>query len=395
MPYIYDPHANFGYSTVATAPIPAASGTLISVQAGEGARFPAPPFNVTVWPAGVLPTDDNAEIVRVTAQATDAFTIQRAQEGTAAVAIASGYQISNAVTKKMIRDLETSPVPRFLPGGRLTLTSGVPILADAGVSAATTLYYTPLTSGLLELFDGVSLWNPLSFTELSIAVPATVSTGYDIFAYDNAGAATLELTAWTNPTTRATALVRQNGRLVKSGLSTRLYLGSFETTAVAGQTESSQTKRLLSNYYNRVKLSLLKAHPDASWSYGTSTVRQANANAANQVDVFVGVAEALLELELASYADQNATQYAVVGFGEDATNAFVAGQITGSIRSEASGLVNGSQGRASLRKFPAVGRHFYASCEWASGGSFTFYGTPGVGSGPANSQNGITGFIEG
>ena len=76
-----DLHTNFAVSLVATAPTPAASGTSLVVTAGQGALFPTPPFNATVWPASGQPTSGNAEIVRVTAVSTDTFTIVRNQEG--------------------------------------------------------------------------------------------------------------------------------------------------------------------------------------------------------------------------------------------------------------------------------------------------------------------------
>jgi hypothetical protein len=103
-----DAHANFAYSLVATAPVPAVAGLSLVVTAGQGALFPATPFNCTVWPAGVLPISTNAEIIRVTAIAGDTFTIVRAQEGSTAVAIAAGYQIANTITVKCLDDIENS-----------------------------------------------------------------------------------------------------------------------------------------------------------------------------------------------------------------------------------------------------------------------------------------------
>lgn len=102
-----DAHVNFGYSTVATAPSPATSGVSLVVAAGQGARFPAAPFNATVWPTGQQPTSANAEIVRVTAVSTDTLTITRTQESTSARTIVVGDQISAGITKKMITDIET------------------------------------------------------------------------------------------------------------------------------------------------------------------------------------------------------------------------------------------------------------------------------------------------
>jgi hypothetical protein len=103
----FDPHANLAVSAVATAPNPPTSGTSLTVNAGEGSRFPVPPFNVTVWPAGAAPTPANAEILRVTARATDTLTLLRAQESTAARAIGFGDQIAATITAKTLTDVET------------------------------------------------------------------------------------------------------------------------------------------------------------------------------------------------------------------------------------------------------------------------------------------------
>lgn len=100
-----DAYKNFAYSTVATAPSPASSGTSLVVFAGDGGKFPAPPFNAVIWPAGAQPVVTNAEIVRVTAVATDTFTITRTQESTSARTVVVGDQISAAFTAKLVTDL--------------------------------------------------------------------------------------------------------------------------------------------------------------------------------------------------------------------------------------------------------------------------------------------------
>ena len=102
----FDSHKNFAYSTVLTAPAPAASGTSVIVQSGDGAKFPATPFNVTVWPAGQQPSTTNAEILRVTVIGVDTFTVTRAQESSTARAIVAGDQIAATITVKTITDVE-------------------------------------------------------------------------------------------------------------------------------------------------------------------------------------------------------------------------------------------------------------------------------------------------
>lgn len=100
-----DAHKNFAASTVATAPSPATSGTSLVVATGDGTLFPTAPFNATVWPSGD-PTSSTAEIVRVTAVATDTLTIARAQEGTTARSIAAGWKIAATITNKTLADIE-------------------------------------------------------------------------------------------------------------------------------------------------------------------------------------------------------------------------------------------------------------------------------------------------
>ncbi len=110
-----DLHKNFAYSTIATAPSPAASGTSLVVAAGQGALFPVTPFNATIWPTGVQPTSSNAEIVRVTNISTDTFTITRTQEGTNARTVVVGDQIAATITAQTLTDVEGA-LPSVITG---------------------------------------------------------------------------------------------------------------------------------------------------------------------------------------------------------------------------------------------------------------------------------------
>jgi len=101
-----DKHLNFSYSTVATAPSPATTGTSLVVAASTGTYFPAVPFNAVIWPAGARAVVGNAEIVRVTAKSVDTFTIVRAQESTSARSVIVGDQIAAAITSKTLTDVE-------------------------------------------------------------------------------------------------------------------------------------------------------------------------------------------------------------------------------------------------------------------------------------------------
>jgi hypothetical protein len=231
--------------------------------------------------------------------------------------------------------------------------------------------------------------------EFSIAVPATASQLYDVFAYNNAGVAALELLAWTTDTTRATAIVRTTtGTWTKSGDLTRRYLGSMRTTTVSGQTEDSATKRYLYNAANRVRRPLLRREPTVSWNYTLAAWRQANGSTANQVEVVIGIAEELLSLSLRANALNGTSLGLGVGFGEDSTSVISTSQVGGGSTTEATGLNSFRDMSAFLNIYPAVGRHFYAWLEYSqASGTTTWYGTPGSSAAPAATGNGLSGWI--
>lgn len=205
--------------------------------------------------------------------------------------------------------------------GRLTLTAGTPA-TTADVTAATTIYFSPYGGNRITLYDGSS-WAIYSFSELSIALGTdTASKPYDVFAYLNAGAVAIERLAWTNDTTRATALILQDGVKVKSGDATRRYLGTYRTTAVAGQTEDSAANRLVKNYYHKVLKVVRVIEATNNWAYTTDTWRQVRASTANQIGIVNGVAEDAISLQaLAFAANTNAGVILYTGIGDNATTA--------------------------------------------------------------------------
>jgi hypothetical protein len=400
----FDNKANFCYALIATAPTPAASGTTFSVTAGLGAIFPAAPFNVEVWPAGANPLTTNAEIVRVTNKGTgDNWTVTRTQETSSARSIAVGDQVSLGVTAKTLTDIETqvttntsdvsTAIKGLIPGGRLTLTTALPVTTtDVTGASAVTIFYTPYIHNQVPLYDGSTAWTRRTFAEISIAVPATTATMYDVFVYDNSGTAALELLAWTNDTTRATALVKQDGRWVKTGATTRLYLGSFRTGTVSGQTEDSLAKRLVWNFYNRVRRALNVTDATATWTYTTAGYRQANGSTANQVAAVVGVAEGAIDLRVVASATNTGAAPGVliyVGIGLDGVGAFVTGE-----RTTPANAYTGAMGAPSAHVVfvPSTGYHFYTWMEYsAAAGTTTWNGSTAS----PFSVSGLYGSVEG
>lgn len=169
----------------------------------------------------------------------------------------------------------------FIPGGRLTLESGVPV-SITDQTAKTSIFYTPFIHDKIPLYDGAA-WSLIDFTETTLAVGTTTTTRpHDVFAFISAGSLALEHLVWTSDTARATALATQDGVLIKSGDATRRYLGTFRTVSTT-TVEDSKAKRFLWNFYNRVGRggmsatgathSLTSAAGFQEWNAGTSAPR--------------------------------------------------------------------------------------------------------------------------
>lgn len=149
----------------------------------------------------------------------------------------------------------------YMADGRLTLESGVPI-SSSSQNNKTTLYYTPYIGNSLVLYDGTG-WGQHAFSELSLDMAAyTASKPYDIFVFDDSGTITLEGLVWTNATTRATALVRQNGVFCKTGALTRRYIGTVYIDA-DGKCDDSRETRYVWNMYNRAPRRMLVTNGSA------------------------------------------------------------------------------------------------------------------------------------
>jgi hypothetical protein len=179
--------------------------------------------------------------------------------------------------------------PGYEAQGRLTLTSGTPV-TTADVTGAATLYYALYTGDQIAVYDGSADWDVLTFAETSLDVSGyTVDKNYDIFGYNNGGTFALEGLVWTNDSTRATALTTQNGILVKTGATTRRYLGTIRTSG-AGTIDDSEAFRGVWNYYNRVwrycEHRVISVH-----TYGTATWRSFDNDATNRFELVIGVSE--------------------------------------------------------------------------------------------------------
>jgi len=272
-----------------------------------------------------------------------------------------------AVKTLLLSDLRKYTSQSFTPGGRLTLESGVPV-STTDQTSKTTVYYTPYVHNVINLWDGTN-WAPTEFTETSLALGTITSAKpYDVFGYLSGGALTLELLAWTDDTTRATAVTLQDGRYCKSGDKTRLLLGSFYTTSTT-TTEDSKTSRYLCNVYNTIERLLQVTDATPNWNYNVLTWRSSNNSTANRVRVLTSVPGPLLTLRIVQRAYGSAAGIsASISIGEGSTTAPGANATVGALTGvNVLGMV------ATLKAASPVGRQYYQWLERGHGsGTSTF-----------------------
>jgi hypothetical protein len=257
------------------------------------------------------------------------------------------------------------------PGGRLTLTTGVPI-TTADVTGATTIYYTPYLSDVITLWDG-NVWAAVQFSETSLAL-GTITSGrpYDVFGYLSSGVLALEMLVWTGDSLRATAITVQDGRYCKSGDKTRLYLGTFRTTSTT-TTEDSTTTRFVFNAYNRVPRHLWVTDNTSSWTYSSASWRQARGQTASRVQMVTGLPGLVINLIISQVTLNGSLASGQVAVGVDST-VLQATNSQGS-QSVAGGTLYGMCS-AVFNDYVSVGYHAFNWLERCSGtATVTFYGS--------------------
>jgi hypothetical protein len=173
---------------------------------------------------------------------------------------------------------------------RLTLETGV-VVSTTDQTAKTSVFLTPYQGNRLALYDGTN-WKMYALTADATLALGTLTSAkhYDVFGFDSSGNVALEFSAaWTNDTTRATALVAQDGILVKSGAATRRYLGTLRTTSTT-TTEDSAANGYLFNYYNQVPRKAL-LNDAGSHVINNTALREYNNTTTLRLNFVIGIVE--------------------------------------------------------------------------------------------------------
>jgi hypothetical protein len=191
--------------------------TSLSVAAGEGARFPSPSspdyfYCTLAGSAGI-------EIVKVTARATDTFTIVRAQDGTTAKSFTAGETVELRPVAALF-DIDTLLPDQTSAANKVLVSNGTVASWSSNLSGLTLA--SPTVSTLLTVLGNINSSGTLAIAGGSFPGVATTeffanSTRFGLIyalgaantkAWDFAvGATTLEIRAVNDADTTATSFI--------------------------------------------------------------------------------------------------------------------------------------------------------------------------------------------
>lgn len=321
----------------------------------------------------------DSEIMLVTGVSGTTFTVTRGAENTTAASHSNGATVAMIFTAGALDQLRSDLMNIETIGHRLTVTSGTPI-TTTDVTNAGTIYLTPFRSNRIALFNG-TLWKQYSVSEISLPLTVTSGLNYDVFAYDNAGTVTLELSAaWSNDSTRTDAIATQDGVQVKSANRTRRLIGTIRASGT-NVVEDSKLRRFVWNMYNQVSKFLLVTETTSSWTYQSASWRAVNNNTANAFE-YVSGDFAKIAIRSFNMTQTTSSNTAATGIGIDSTTINSANLFGGTSATQGT-----NDHMAHFNGYLSVGYHKITWIELSTnttlatffaGGSQTSFGVPGM-----------------
>lgn len=160
-------------------------------------------------------------------------------------------------------------------------------------------------------------------TAISSGVSITIESPTTGLAYTSGG------TIYRIPSARSTALVSQNGILVKGGATTRRWVGLVMTWTTTGtsidRNGASDTEgiRLIANAYNHVPRVCTVVDSVVSWSYGTTTWRIRDNSISNSHYILTTAGVPLkgrLSIRVTSTSSNNGGPYMGIGLNSILSN---------------------------------------------------------------------------
>lgn len=290
------------------------------------------------------------------------------------------------------------------PQGRLTLTTGTPVLSG-GVSAGTAVYYTPYTGTQIPIYGG-TIFGVKTFAELTLTLNSNhvANAIYDVFVWEESGvvtvgtgpawntatagagargsgAGTTELTRLSGIFVNANSMTTRNGATTYSVAANRAtYVGSISMDGTNGQVSCNvdwgQSRRWgVWNAYNREKVILRVGDNTATWTYGVATIHQSNSAAGNTGQCFIGLPGHWLRTEFNQNVSSASSSAApTIGIGENSTTAYAANCY---LTIPAPGVAGSSFFvLAKYATIPTIGVNNYNMLETSVSVSTTFRGGP-------------------
>jgi hypothetical protein len=252
------------------------------------------------------------------------------------------------------------------PQGRLTLISGVSVMATS-VAGATTVYYTGDSGKNVPIYNGTAVAayqicaaNTAGACEQSIVLGSNWVTNlnYDFFEGLNGGTPTLCTgPAWTSGAVGGSDVVRGTGagsteleqfdglNTNKNSMTCRFnntsgaftcpahqctYLGSMrvgatgQTNFIFGASSAGGTAGLFGiwNAYNRVTIRTTVSDSNTNWNYATATIRSADGSTANRVSFISGLTTDGFSCQYTNRIQIAASALFTIGCALDSTTAF-------------------------------------------------------------------------
>lgn len=220
-----------------------------------------------------------------------------------------------------------------IQGCRITTESGVPVSTLDRTSQGN-LYLTPANGNLITLPTGVkNSCVTIPFAETLLGLTVTSGKNYDAFAYllGNSGFGYDLGPAWTDDTTRATAVELFNGYYVNSSSFVGSILGKtiparrgllVGTIRASGANvvEDSDLNRLVSNLYNTVPRRLRYAAAD-SHVLNNSAWQEWNGGTAERLNLVLVLANQSIKGTVKVRGGTTTTQNTVIRIGLDGIGA--------------------------------------------------------------------------
>lgn len=293
------------------------------------------------------------------------------------------------------------------PQGRLTLTTGVPVMiADA--TAQTSVFYVPYVGLICPIYDGTNLvYSSIGSSGLTMTLNTTNQVSgsvYDLFVFLNSGVVTIGAgPAWTSTTARGTgagttqisqingiwsntvAIVLKNGVTTFGSVSANqaTYVGSVYMTA-NGQTGVTMKPAAAGggggniigvyNAYNRVRATSISRDSSAGYTYASSVWRAMDANNNNRITWVDGLQQTPTVARLQQEVQNGtATDVTFIGCSLDSTSTTPG--VAGITQAAA---IGNAQMPTSVESFlPQLGLHFIQAQESVNSGTATFSNSAG------------------